>query len=85
MSLLQVILCCVLSYAFGAVVSIIVANPSKSFEAGYEAAKEMYADYDRGFKDGVAAAVKVDSDWNKGFHAGWNSAFEALRDLEIEE
>lgn len=85
MTLLKVILLCVLSYAFGAAVSIIVAHPGKAFDAGWKAAKEMFSDYDRGFQNGIEAAQQVNSDFNAGFKAGWDEAFEAIRSIELEE
>ncbi len=45
-------------YFVGVDVSLILFRPLKSFDAGYEAAKEMYISWNTGFDAGWDEAVK---------------------------
>lgn len=47
-------------YIFGAIAVWIICRPVKAFNKGWEEARKIYGNWDRGFQE--------------GFYAGWKSA-----------
>lgn len=66
-------------YAIGIVVAIILMRPMKSWQEGYDSAKEMYSDWNKGFDVGFSAAREHFTDYGLGFKEGWNARDERCR------
>lgn len=60
-------------YAIGVVVAIILMRPMKNWQEGYDSAKEMYSDWNKGFDQGFEAARNHFTDYSLGYKAGWEA------------
>ena len=69
-----------LPYILGVVCTAIMFQPMKTWQEGYNAAKQFYGDWERGFDQGWEIAKKLFEDYDKGFgdgfEAGWITAEE---------
>ena len=69
-----------IGYAIGIVVAIILMRPMKNWQEGYDSAKEMYSDWNKGFDQGFEAARRRFTDYSTGYKDGWTA-----RDLICKE
>lgn len=60
----MIIVAGMIGYFIGAIVSWYVCKPGKSFQKGWNAAKQHYGNYERGFNDGwdACASSKITND-----------------------
>jgi len=67
-----------LAYFIGVGFSAFVFHPMRTWQEGYNTAKEHYKDWSRGFDEGFNSASTIYRDYHKGFgdgfEAGWDSA-----------
>lgn len=72
----------IIFYFFGITICIFFCHPTKSFEEGWNKAKEFFTDWNDGFRVGVEHASKVFQDYEQGvgdgFESGWYAALEQI-------
>lgn len=68
------------AYFVGVGVAVLIMRPMKSWQEGYDAAKKMYSDWNKGFDQGFEAAQNHFTDYSLGYKNGWTA-----RDLICKE
>lgn len=72
----------IIFYFLGITIGVFFCHPAKSFEEGWNKAKEFFTDWDDGFRIGVEHASKVFQDYEQGFgdgfESGWYAALEQM-------
>lgn len=61
-------------YIGGVVCAWLILNPTRLYSKGYDDAKKLYTDYERGFHAGFKAAetnLSYDLGFNDGWDCGW--------------
>ena len=59
-------------YLAGIAVAAFLFQPSKTWKKGYDDAKSIYNDWDKGFDAGWKAAKKRFTDYEQGFKDGYH-------------
>ena len=62
-----------IGYAAGICLACVIFRPNKNWQEGYDAAKEMYSDWNKGFNVGYDAAAEHYQDYKQGFNDGWDA------------
>ena len=71
-------------YAVGVLFSVILCQPMKNWQDGYDTAKKHYDNWDKGFDEGYSAAKGYYDRYDIGFKDGWHCAEKRLTEEKDE-
>ena len=67
-------------FLLGICFSVFLFHPLRTWKEGYEDAKSLYGDWNKGFDTGYEAAKRHHTNYAQGFKAGYHAA---KRELEV--